>query len=461
MFSLNTWANFEFPDDFMFGVSNAASQVEDGINDPWMEFAGKGKSKGFTNHANPKDKIRFWSDPDTELDLASELGVQVFRMSVSWHRLVPKKPVKPGVQNTQALEGYKQILSKIKSRGMKVMLTLYHHSMPQWAIDMGGWANPELIKHFVAMSNDVYAALGSQVDYWNTFNEPNVYAMFTYVAGIWPPGKASILNAIALGPLYKGDFYVALENMAKGHNEVYTSFKKKNVKVQIGIAHNTASYKQGSMLSYFSVLLSWKYMNHYFPDMVKNHLDFMGINYYGSEYMTMTGIHFDDRAEYNDAGRAIDPKGLYMMIKTFYQRYQKPIFITENGTADEDDIIRPAYLIEHLVAVHKALSEKVPVMGYIYWTLTDNFEWSDGYCPKFGLVALDRKQFIREKRDSFELYQGIIAQKAVSNELREFAWQRVKQNMGKPRKMCRADDAQAGLDRPRMIPLKEIDWRIK
>src|SRR5690606_7328747 len=102
------------------------------------------------------------------------------------------------------------------------------------------------------------------------------------------------------------------------------------------------------------------------------------------------GVEFSPLAEYNDAGRAIDAEGFYEIIKKYNERYSLPVFITENGTADEDDLIRPVYLIEHLYAVNKALKENIPVLGYIYRTLSDHLEWSDGYCPKFGLVAVDR-----------------------------------------------------------------------
>ena len=451
----------EFPHDFKFGVSNASTQVEDKLNDPWMEFALSGRVSAFLNQKNPQDKIRFWTEPEKEIRLAKELGVKVFRMSIDWQRLVPKESDK--VINIQALDRYKNIIKMINAEGMEVMLTLFHHSAPDWVIEYGGWTNPKVIDHFVGFSVDVIKTLNPYVTYWNTFNEPNVYAMFSYVAGIWPPGIENKLAVLNFGKLYKGDFFKALDHMIVSHNKIYSFGHKLNKNIKIGIAHNTAYYENGSLFSFFATNWSWDNMNYYFPDGVASHLDFMGINYYGSEFMTMTGIHFDSRAEYNDAGRAINPTGLYKILKTFYKRYKHPIFITENGTADADDYLRSSYLVEHLLAVSQGLKDGIPIMGYIQWSLTDNFEWADGYCPKFGLVEIVRSdnEIIRKPRESFYFFKDIIKSKTISKSQRDQAWSKVKSQFGKQRKMCRAANAKDSLDSPRSIPFRSIDWRFK
>merc|ERR1711966_327221 len=109
---------------------------------------------------------------------------------------------------------------------------------------------------------------------------------------------------------------------------------------------------------------------------------------------------------YSASGRCVDPTGLHQELSKFYRRYKLPIMITENGLADSSDVLRPAYILEHMVAIGRAIEDGIPISGYIHWTLTDNFEWTDGYCPKFGLVSIDRNTFERTRRDSFYLYLG-------------------------------------------------------
>lgn len=285
--------------------------------------------------------------------------------------------------------------------------------------------------------------------------------MFTYVVGNWPGNGGSLLGLLNLS-FYKGDFFRALDNMAEAHKEIYDYIHRKNPQAQVGIAHNTANYKDGGFGGGIARDWSWQNMNWYFPDLIKSSMDFMGINYYGSEYLSLSGVNFSPEAEYNDAGRAIDPEGFYEIATKYHERYKLPIFITENGTADMDDFIRPAYVIEHLAALKKAMDAKVPVLGYIYWTLSDNFEWSDGYCPKFGLVEVDRKRGLERKpRESFYLFQQIIAEDGVTEQMRAEAWKLYQNKWDSPRKMCRASNGKDGLDEPREDKVKSLDWRVK
>lgn len=453
--SFSVWAKeYRFPAEFEFGVSNASAQVEDQLDDAWMQFARQGATKAFLNTPYPEQKLKFWSQPEIEIELAHKLGVKVFRMSLDWQRLYPKK----GQLNQQALARYQEICRLIKAKGMKVMMTHFHHSLPDWAIALGGWPEASLIAEFVEFAEQTSRFLKDDVDYWISFNEPNVFALFTYAAGIWPPGKKDWLALVNFS-FYQGAFFKAMKHMAQAHNLYYQ--KVKPLGLTIGIAHNTANYKGSGWLNQMAVDWSWQYMNYLFPDLVQEHLDFMGFNYYGAEFMSGFGIEFHPTAHYNDAGRAIDPQGLYFMLKHFYKRYKLPLYITENGTADEMDFFRGAYIIEHLLAIHQAIAENIPVLGYIQWSLTDNFEWSDGYCPKFGLVAVDRQQELKRlPRDSFFLYQELAKTKRITAAMREKAWKKVQDQNGKPRLLCRHQNAQDALDKPRTEIFKYIDWRF-
>jgi hypothetical protein len=148
-------------------------------------------------------------------------------------------------------------------------------------------------------------------------------------------------------------------------------------------------------------------------------------------------------------------------LNLFGDRPALPFVITENGISDEDDIFRPSYLIEHLLAVRRALDAGIPVQGYIFWTISDNFEWTDGYGPKFGLVAVDRANgLVRRPRPSYYLFSDIAKEHRITQAQRDTAWTSLSAQAGHPRKFYRAEDGKTALDTPRWRPVAAIDWRL-
>lgn len=456
-----------FDDDFFFGIATAPAHVEDHLDDIWADFAESGGVSAFHNYHRPYDRLKFWTQPELELDLAAELGVKVFRLGVDWERLVPD-PANP-VIDRDAIERYKEIFAMVRARGMKIMLTLFHHSEPRWTLEKGSWTNSKMTENFSSFSFQVLDELGPYVEYASVFNEAQLYLAFTQVAGIWPSPfrRPRPLSIFDLGPL-KGSFSRSLINMSKAHHQVYDYIKKHHSHIQVGVAHNIGHHVPYNGLHGLFARIAKSRMNYYFLDLIADHLDFIGINYYGAEVVRGGGITVSDRFAYSDSGRAIDPQGLYLMIHDLNKRYNRrgrslPFIITENGIADEADLFRASFLIEHLAAIAQLRKEGVPITGYIHWTLTDNWEWADGYCPKFGLVSIDRKNnFERRPRESFYIYQDIIRRKRVSSSMRNEAWRKVVNyyNFG-VRSTCRpADDVMRGLDEPIQVPLRRVDWRF-
>jgi beta-glucosidase/6-phospho-beta-glucosidase/beta-galactosidase len=191
-------------------------------------------------------------------------------------------------------------------------------------------------------------------------------------------------------------------------------------------------------------------------------MDYFGFNYYGAEWLASGGIAIDPAEEYSESGRAIDPRGLYDLLKEIGRRFPGlPVIVTENGISDSTDVLRPAYLLEHLAAIGKAKDEGVPVAGYYFWTLSDNLEWADGYCPKFGLVAVDRARRLRRvPRESFGLFRRIVATRLVTERMRSEAWDKVSAAAGSGRPFCRSDDGITPLDEPALRPFSAKDWRF-
>lgn len=470
----------EFPEEFQFGLATAPAHIEDQLDDGWLEFARRGGVSAWKNQPFPEDRLRFWTEPEVEIDLAAQTGVRVFRLGVDWGRLCPLepgsidphgKPVPPGVQNIDALERYVQIIQMIRDRGMRPMVTLFHHSLPRWSIKKGGWTNSETRDHFVSFAQDVVQRLAPLVDYWITFNEPNTFTLLTYIAGVWPPGldHTNFTGMIELGP-FDGSYPKSLQNMTEAHNTLYPIIKTLDPDSQVGIAH-LVSENYAQTFADLPMVLASRYivLLNDFPDRVIGKLDFLGINFYGEEVVKGDSIAFVPGREYSDSGRAIFPEGLYRVLMHFHLRYNSgprwrkplPLWITENGIADENDVLRPAYLIEHLLAVDAAMRMGVPVMGYIFWTISDNWEWHDGYGPKFGLVAVDRRNNLaRTPRPSYYLFQKIAITKIILDSDRQQAWNLVRLWAGKPRRLWRSENGRLGLDIPREYTYSTVDWRF-
>lgn len=447
-----------FPKDFFFGIATAPGHVEDQLDDIWKVWGEEGKTAGFKVTPLAAERLRFWSQPQVELDLAQEVGIQVYRLGVDWGRIMTS----PNTFDQSVIEKYRWLLKEVKKRNMKVMLTLMHHSVPKWMQNEGGWMKDESKKYFINFAQKMIDEYQSDVDYWITFNEANVFAPLAYTAGMWPPGeKRSFTSMMAIGP-FVGETVKAMDRMTEAHNEVYEWAHKKFPKIQMGIAHNMAYYTGKSFLNKIAAKYTYDLMNWRFPEKIKDHMDFFGFNYYGAEWLDGATISIDPTEEYSEAGRAVYPEGLYLILKEIHEKFPTlPIMITENGISDSTDILRKAYITEHLVATKKAMDEGVPVVGYIQWTLSDNMEWSDGYCPKFGLVNVLRDQNLkREKRPSFDYFKKIVTTKSITDDERDSSWKLVMDNVGKERPFCRAEDGVTALAQSKKRKFVQKDWRF-
>jgi len=455
-----------FPSHFFWGLATAPAQSEDQLEDDWVQFARDGHVASWKNTPHPEDRLRFWTQPDVEIDLAVKANVQVLRMGVDWFRLFPG----PELFNASAMGRYVEICQKVKAAGLQVMLTLFHHSLPPWAHRMGGWTTSRIQPLFQEFYGQVVMHLGQYVDYWVTFNEPHVYAGLTYCVGLWPPGKnASTISQLECIVPSIGDYDKALKEMADAHNSFVQHCRKmENCRGSIGVAHNVANYvaHRAVDVPFVKVMTPKAWFG--FIDDIKENLDFLGLNYYSREIIHGTNPILLDDWEYSESGRCVDPDGLYIVLKAFWDRYsayiKRGIIITENGISDATDILRPSYLMEHLLAIEYAMKQGINVSGYIQWTISDNWEWADGYCPKFGLVAVNRssQDFDRLPRPSFNLYSTIAATSVVTERQRNDAWAQVKesQDSAATRPFCRAADGVHGNDVPVPRPFAKRDWRF-
>ncbi|KAJ8623453.1 hypothetical protein MRB53_031982 [Persea americana] len=425
---------------------------------------------------HPEERLRFWSDPDTELKLAKDTGVTVYRMGIDWTRIIPKEPVN-GVReiaNYAALERYKWIIQRVRSYGMKVMLTLFHHSLPPWAGEYGGWKLEKTVEYFMDFTRLVVDSVSELVDYWITFNEPHVFCMLTYCAGAWPGGNPDMLE-VATSALPTGVFTQAMHWIAVAHLKAFEYIHEQSngniSKAIVGVAHHVSFMRPYGLFDIAAVTLANSLTLFPFIDSISNKLDFIGINYYGQEVISGAGLKLVESDEYSESGRGVYPDGLYRMLLQFHERYKHlkiPFIITENGVSDGTDLIRRPYILEHLLAVYAAIKMGVPVLGYLFWTTSDNWEWADGYGPKFGLVAVDRANGLaRIPRPSYFLFSKVVTMGLVTKRDRALAWNELQSaaKEQKTRPFYRAVDKHGhmyagGLDQPVPRPFIQKDWRF-
>jgi beta-glucosidase len=405
----------KFPEGFLWGTATAAYQVEgNNANSNWSEF--EKRSGNIQNSERSGIAVDHYHRFSQDFDIAKSLNHNIHRFSIEWSRIEPKE----GIFSDEAVEHYRQVIRALRSRGMKVMITLFHFTVPIWFAKRRGFEKRENVKYFVRFVEYVTRKLGKEVDYWVTINEANVYTGNGYFIGCFPPGKR---GKILL-------YFRVLDNLAVAHKLAYSAIHAKFKESRVGYSHNYPyfeAYNKNSLLDKLASNLSEYVTNTYFLNKVKDKIDFLGIQYYvriridfkiGGSFFYLAdelGIeNLDPDTQKSDIDWEIYPNGIYMVLKRA-RKYRVPIIITENGIADRKDQFRKEFIKEILKGVHKAIGDGIDVRGYIHWTLMDNVEWHLGRFPRFGLVEIDYKDKLKRKiRPSAKYFSKICKENAVS-----------------------------------------------
>jgi beta-glucosidase len=390
-----------FPKDFLWGASVSAYQVEGGNHSQWTvwELAhaselAKSAEKRY-GHLPQWDEIKKQAkDPNNyvsgraidhyklyeeDFKLLKKLNLNTFRFGVEWSRLEPEE----GVWNEEAFDHYRRYIEKLKEMDIEPVMNIWHWTSPVWFAEKGGFSKNANLQYFDRLVKKISDEYGHLLRYVITLNEPNNYISFGYILGTWPPGETSFLRAIRV-----------YWNLVKAHRRSYKILKKHHPELQVGIAAQLANIQAKRPHNLFDEL-STKIMryawNWWFLRRIRRQQDFVGFNYYFSDYYTGVFKRQNPKTPLSDMGWYMEPEGLYPLLLRIWSRYKKPIIITENGVADAKDEYRRWWIEESVVAMQRAISEGVKIKGYFHWSLMDNFEWADGYWPKFGLVEVDRE----------------------------------------------------------------------
>jgi len=418
--SINT-SDIHFPSNFAWGTATAAHQVEgNNTNNNWYEWERSVDDGGISRiHNNDRSGLAadHWNRYPEDIILMKDLGVSHYRFSVEWSRIEPEK----GRYDLEALAHYRRMCEALVEADITPVVTLHHFTHPTWFEEMGAFEKEENTDHFVGFSELVFNELRDLVPMWCTFNEPSVFVAQGYFNGIFPPGKKD--------PILAG---TVLENMLNAHVRTYHQLKSipGSDGNKIGLVKNIFQfdpYRRWHVLDWaFSKILNDVYTNaplqflktgessFYMPGMVDNKmsnelavgtLDFIGLNYYSRMHVkgqlnAVEPFVFDTREQdiMTDMGYPLYAEGFHRALKTI-SRMDVPIYVTENGLADDGDSVRPLFIKRYLYALNQALRERIDVRGYFYWSLMDNFEWAEGYSMKFGLYEVDLETQDRRLRE--------------------------------------------------------------
>jgi len=421
-----------FPAGFLWGAATAAHQVEgNNTNNNWHAWEEAGRVFRQQRSGLACD---WWGGRYVEdFDRAAALGHNAHRFSIEWSRIEPERARFDGA----AMDHYVRMVAALRERGMEPLITLHHFSNPLWIENDGGWTNPETIRRFERFVRTVVEELAPGVRLWCTINEPMIYATQGYLFGHFPPGRRSLRET-----------YTVAENLLRAHARAYNAIKEIDPAAQVGLAKHQISLKPGfpALVNRRARRIVWDFFNAAFVDALQTGtlalprrtaevpeaagtFDWIGLNYY---YRFLIRFHLlypqrlflhqsrpRDGIHGPESVGEIWPEGLFEHIKWLGDRTGKPIYITESGLPDPDDAIRPLFLVRALRSVWQAINFNYPVKGYFFWTLVDNFEWSEGYDPRFrfGLFGCDPETQARTRRPSADLYGEICAANALTADM--------------------------------------------
>lgn len=437
----------DFPDDFRWGVATSAFQTEGGITDDWTAWIDEGGAPEYG------DGVDSWNRWEEDLDLAVGLGLDTYRISLEWSRLEPQD----GTWDLTAFAHYHRVIEGIRARGMDPVLTLHHYTNPIWFAEGGSWTRDDAVSQFEDLAARVAQELGDVIDVYNPMNEPMLYAAGCKLAAIYPGGAFN--DGAAFEHMYR--------NLLFAHAAAATALREHDLVDADG---------DGATTSIWAVTAAWpawpadpeseddiaaasryhQAYNHAFPGALvsgefdanldgdtddpgegyhaelASTLDVIGVNYYSRTFVValeasalgglpcMPGMGCGSPGPVaGDNGNEVYPEGLYDALVDF-TRWGLPLWVTENGVADEDDDLRPSFIVTHLAEIARAIQDGAPVGGYLHWSLMDNYEWRAGYDLDFGLYTVDAETNDRAPHpNSVEVYREIVTTNRVSSALVE------------------------------------------
>lgn len=402
-----------FQNGFLWGAATSSHQIEGAnFNSDWYQWERKNKIKDGSS-SNPG--CNSGDNLSRDIELIKNLNLNSYRFSIEWAKIQPKEDV---FDDKEMLK-YLDFVNDLINNNIEPILTLFHFSLPLWFSNKGGFEKKENIIYFTNFVRKIGELFKGKVQFYNIINEPIVYIYMSYIEGLWPPGIKNEKLAYEIG-----------KNLLYVYDESYSILKEIDKTNKISIAKHTAvydSYKKYSLLNNYIKNKIENYFDHSFIDSILNNkfekpfgkrekanftsnFDYLGINYYTKrtiKYEKHNPVITYSKGNKTDIGWLFYPEGIYNVLKRF-EKYNLPILITENGIADKDDRLRNIYIIKTLHTINHCMQKDIKILGYIHWTLMDNFEWLEGQSMKFGLYHTNFKNYKFTLRNSANIFSNIV-----------------------------------------------------
>jgi len=443
---------------FLWGAGTASYQIEGGVHEGgrqpsiWDTFSHTpGRVAGGDTGDMACDHFHRY---EQDVDLLAGLGVNAYRFSLAWGRLVDAG----GRPNPAGIDFYSRLVDALLAHDITPVVTLYHWDLPQFLDDTGGWLNRDTASRFADYASIAVRALGDRVAHWTTLNEPWCTAFLGYASGEHAPGHRDPGEALTAAHHLNLAHGLGVEAIRSRRSDAIVSVvcnlhaifpagdSPADAEAAARLRRVGNDIWTGPMLTgrYPDQLMDetmpysdWSFVRDGDLETIHQPLDAFGINYYSSSRVTAGTRTFAQRLAAGERqcwvadnvdvlpptgpltamGWNIDPDALTWLLTDFAARFPRlPVFISENGAAFDDvvagdavhDRARIDYIDAHISAVARAMDAGVPVIGYFVWSLLDNFEWAWGYSRRFGLVYTDFATQRRTPKDSFAWYADVV-----------------------------------------------------
>lgn len=464
-----------FPQDFVFGAATAAHQIEGGnTNNNWYQFETLDRYAGQT--AEPSgEAVNSWELWQTDNQLVEDTHLQSYRFSVEWSRIMPQR----GVFDEDAIAHYRAIIEDLNDRGIDAFVTLHHFTDPIWVQDLDdpgcedgpsdtnlcGWTNPAVIDSFVEFAERMADEYGDLVDGWTTFNEPNTVTNIGYFLAIHAPGNPDGGLVVPTDQRFTERVAPVARAFTEAHVRAYDAIKAHDtidadgdgnpavvgwtVSTQYMVPADPDNARHVAAVERYREFLNYLYVDavaegvwdpdfdgeadEEHPEWVGKQ-DFIGVQYYSRVFVLNFGGEilnfapcFDVLADLFSSCPEIDennqsafneiyPEGLYEVLAEFAERFPGvPLPVTENGAAANNGERKAQIMVRHLAQVHRAIEAGLPVTSYYAWSLTDNFEWAEGFEARFGLYEVDFDTYERTPTAAQQVLADVAGSRVLSD----------------------------------------------
>ena len=433
----------DFPSNFEFGAATSAYQIEGSKfgqcgRSQWDDFAATPGNVVRQEHgATACDHYHRWPE---DLDLVKQCGMDAYRFSTSWARVMPDGI---GKVNQDGLDYYDRLVDGMLERGLKPYATLYHWELPSALLDKGGWRNADSANWFADFTEVMMGRIGDRVHSAATFNEPWCVTWLSHFLGIHAPGLRDIRaasRALHHVLVAHGKSVLVMRNLGMDNLGIVLNFEYAQPADDSEKSARAAQCYDGLYNRWFlGGLFKQAYPEDILQDLephlpvnyqddfatIAEPIDWLGVNYYTRKILQDDGTDAFPYSEEVDGPRTktamgweVYPEGLHHFLTWANKEYSQglPMYVTENGMAGYDtvdagsvsDVARIDYFNQHLAAVKQAIADGAPVKGYFAWSLLDNYEWTLGYEKRFGLVHVDFETLKRTPKDSYYSFQKAL-----------------------------------------------------